>query len=318
MKKLSEEFEKKKKPILEKRDLILEGNLEDFAEYLPRYDVFTEKLQAFCSSIVKDEEQKKLEEEEEKDREPLDVSHLVGKKGVPDFWRKAMTNNPMMAPLIQEHDKPILEHLTGMTVTHSKVPDTRFQVEMHFEKNDFFDNVSLSLTAIIDDQIESTKEVIGETINWKDGKDITKQKIKKTQKNKKTGQKRVVTKTVPQDSLFNIFESKKQPENPDSDGEDSEEEVLLQRLQDVHEFCTDAYDMYMGEALEHYLYPDTSDLAAMLGGLQGDEDDDSDSDDEKDKKPKKKSKKGEDSGSTSSSATGKEGADGKKEECKQQ
>lgn len=164
---------------MEKRNLILEGNLEDFAEYLPKYDEYTQKLQAFVSSIVKDEEQKKLEEEENKDRKPLDLSHLEGKKGVPDFWKTALINNPMTKQLIQEHDEPILQHLTGMNVTHSKIPETKFTIEMVFEDNEHFSNVSLSLTAIVDEQLESCKEVIGDTINWKEGKDITKKKIKK-------------------------------------------------------------------------------------------------------------------------------------------
>jgi len=106
-----------------------------------------------------------------------------------------------------------------------------------------------------------------------------------------------VTKTVPQDSLFNLFESKKAPENPESDDEDSDEERLMQGLSDTHDFATDVYDMYMGEALEHYLYPDNTDLAALLGaqGEGNDDDDDDDSDDDtkdsKDDKSKKSSKK---------------------------
>lgn len=101
---------------MEKRDQILEGSFDDFAEYIPKFDLYAEKLQGFIASIVKDEEQKKQEEEDAKDRKPLDLSHLVGKKGVPDFWRTALLNNPMSKQIIAEHDEPILQHLTGMTV----------------------------------------------------------------------------------------------------------------------------------------------------------------------------------------------------------
>lgn len=185
---------------------------------------------------------------------------------------------------------------------------------MTFQDNEYFENVSLQYTAIIKDDEDSCKEVIGETINWKEGKDVTKKKIKKTQKNKKTGQKRVFYKTVPQESIFNLFESRKEPENmADSDDEDSEEERLLQGLQDAHEFSQDVYDMYMGEALEHYLYPDTTDLAAMLnaqGGAGDDDDDDDEDDDDKDSKKSKKSK-----GSSDAPAPGAKG-EGDQKECK--
>lgn len=43
-------------------------------------------------------------------------------------------------------------------------------------------------------------------ITWK-GKDIRFKEIKKKQKNKKTGQQRVVTKTVENKSFFNFFRS---------------------------------------------------------------------------------------------------------------
>lgn len=46
-----------------------------------------------------------------------------------------------------------------------------------------------------DDDTNQTIEVIGCTINWKENQDVTKKKVKKTQKNKKTGEKRVIVKT---------------------------------------------------------------------------------------------------------------------------
>ena len=319
MKLLNEKFEQKKKPILDKRDQILEGTLEDFAEYMETFSQYDQKLQEFCSSIVKDEPQQQEELEEAKKREPFDSSPLVGQKGVPDFWYKSLYNNPMTKQLILEHDEPILKNITSLKVSQTRVPENKITVEMTFANNEFFSNVNLSFTAVIDEDEDCCKEVIGDTIDWKEGKDVTKKKIKKTQKNKKTNQKRVITKTVPQDSFFNLFESKKQPENPDSDGEDSEEEKLLQGLQENQEFATDLYDMYMGEALEHYLWPDTDDLSALLGARgMGGEDDDSEGDDDDTKESKSKSKKDK-SDKSDASKGGAEGAGGKgKEECKQQ
>ena len=59
----------------------------------------------------------------------------------------------------------------------------------------------------------------------------TKKKVKKTQKNKKTGEKRVIVKSTPCDSFFNIFESKKEPEgihDRDDDDVDSEDDKIMQ------------------------------------------------------------------------------------------
>lgn len=48
-------------------------------------------------------------------------------------------------------------------------------------------------------------KTVGTTINWNEGKDLTKKEVKKKQKNKKTGQNRVINKVVDADSFFNFF-----------------------------------------------------------------------------------------------------------------
>ena len=60
----------------------------------------------------------------------------------------------------------------------------------------------MSLEYETEDQL---KEVKGTAIEWMEGKDPTKKKIKKKQKHKKTGETRTVVKTVDADSFFNIF-----------------------------------------------------------------------------------------------------------------
>lgn len=47
----------------------------------------------------------------------------------------------------------------------------------------------------------------GTEINWNTGKNITKKQVKKTQKNKKSGAKRVITKEVEDESFFNLFKT---------------------------------------------------------------------------------------------------------------
>jgi len=54
------------------------------------------------SGIVKTEEEKAAEDEEEKAHTPTDVSYLVGKTGVPDFWQVALKNHAMLQSIITE------------------------------------------------------------------------------------------------------------------------------------------------------------------------------------------------------------------------
>ena len=107
--------------------------------------------------------------------------------------------------------------------------------------------------------------------------------IKKKQKNKKTGQQRVVTKSVEAKSFFNFFRSMEAPQVNELE---ANEEQLKKRekLDDDFEVGGVIVDELLPFSLEYYL------------GIEHDEDmdeDDMDMDDdedEEDEKPKKKSK----------------------------
>jgi nucleosome assembly protein 1-like 1 len=76
---------------------------------------------------------------------------------------------------------------------------------MTFTENPFFKNKELKKRFILKDDFPVKSE--GTVIEWEQGKDLTKKEIKKKQKNKKTGQSRVVSKIVDADSFFNFFGS---------------------------------------------------------------------------------------------------------------
>ena len=184
---------------------------------------------------------------------------------------------------------------------------------MTFSENEFFTNETLEFTAIADAESSQTVEIQGCTIDWKEGQDVTKKRVKKTQKNKKTGEKRVIVKTMPQDSFFNIFESKKEPEgihDRDDDDVDSDDDKIMQQLEEAHDIANDLYDLYTVDAIEFYLG-----FGPEIDGLMGEgpESDDDDDDEDAGPKPKKGGKKGGAPG-----AGGAVGPDGKPEDCKQQ
>jgi len=189
---------------------------------------------------------------------------------------------------------------------------------MTFSENEYFTNEELKFVAIADADTNQTLEVIGTTIDWKSGKDTTKKQIKKTQKNKKTGEKRVVIKHTPCDSFFNVFESKKEPEginDKEDDDVDSEDDKIMQQLEEAKDIANDLYDLYTVDGLEFYLG-----FGPELDGLMDGMGDDDDSDDSDEDKPKggKKGKKPPATGGADGGAGGAVGPDGKPQDCKQQ
>lgn len=71
-------------------------------------------------------------------------------------------------------------------------------------------------------------KIEGTPITWKDGKDVTKKKVKKKQKHKKTNETRTIVKTVEAESFFNVFTNRVAPE--DEDQEDEEAGELMEKI----------------------------------------------------------------------------------------
>lgn len=83
-------------------------------------------------------------EEEPKPEVPFDVDYLKGKKGIPDFWFKAVKNCQMLFELVKEKDEEVLLHLRHIESERTEKPKT-LTVKLHFNTNDFFENSHLWL-----------------------------------------------------------------------------------------------------------------------------------------------------------------------------
>ena len=122
--------------------------------------------------------------------------------------------------------------MINVTSVEANTPVKTIAIELTFSENEWFANEKLTLKVIwkkdSEDEIDETK---GCVIDWKDGKDLTKKKISKKQKNKKTGETRNIIKTVAAESFFNAFESRKVPEPKDA--EDDEVDVEYEKLLDA-------------------------------------------------------------------------------------
>lgn len=169
-----------------------------------------------------------------KSHTPTDVSHLKGVAGIPDFWATAIRNNQMMMQTIREKDADTLQYITNVEASETQEPRT-ITIKIHYKENEYFTNSHLELMVRFkDDQQDEVVETQGTLIDWKDGKDLSKKKIKKKQKNKKTGETRTIIKTVPADSFYNAFESRKAPEGvEDEDEEDEETAKILDALDET-------------------------------------------------------------------------------------
>lgn len=138
-------------------------------------------------------------------------------KGVPEFWLQAMKNTDIIGETIQEHDEPILKHLTDVRVRLHDQKPYGYTLEFYFAENEYFANKVLTKTYELTTDKDARDPLgydgpslyrsVGCKIDWVKGKDVTVQLIKKKQKHKSSGTIRVVTKEEKCDSFFNFFES---------------------------------------------------------------------------------------------------------------
>jgi hypothetical protein len=90
---------------------------------------------------------------------------------------RAMLNHGGIARLIQEKDRPILMYLQDIQcILHN--PGYGFDLIFAFEKNEYFNNSSLTKKFVMTRQ-NVIEQCEGTEIQWNDGKDATKKKIKK-------------------------------------------------------------------------------------------------------------------------------------------
>jgi len=96
-KKLEQKIMEKKKPFLEQRRQIIQGEMTTYGDLTEKFDTAHQDLEKKVAAIVKPEgEKEEKEEDEEPEKIPTDVSYLKGQKGVPDFWVRAMKANRLI------------------------------------------------------------------------------------------------------------------------------------------------------------------------------------------------------------------------------
>ncbi|KAI1002228.1 putative nucleosome assembly protein [Podosphaera aphanis] len=264
------------------QEAVLELEKSYFAKFTPLYIKRSRIVNGISEPTdeeIKDGEssdEDEVEKSDDKEKEPLDI------KGIPEFWLSAMKNHISLADIITEKDEEVLKALIDVRMEYL-VNRPGFKLVFEFGENEFFTNKTLTKTYFYQTENGYGGDFIydhaeGDSIEWKEGKDLTVRVESKKQRNKNTKQTRVVKKTVPTESFFNFFSPPQPPENSNEEGSTSDVEERLeldyQLGEDVKEkLIPRAIDWFTGEALQYEEVDD--DL------VEGDfEDDDDEEDDE--------------------------------------
>jgi len=214
-------YQARYEPLFEKRALITKG------EYEPTEEESTWTLDDDNDEELSEEmKSKAILEGDKKDEDS---------KGIPEFWLTIFKNVDLLADMMQEHDEPILKHLTDIKV-HYKENPMGFILEFFFSPNEYFENTVLvkkyEMKCIPEEEDPFSFEgpeihkCKGTVIEWKKGKNVTVKTIKKKQKHKSKGSVRTVTKTVQNDSFFNFFNPPTVSDDPDVEVDDDTRALL--------------------------------------------------------------------------------------------
>lgn len=128
-------------------------------------------------------------------------------KRIPDYWHKVLSNASLVKESIGTEDAPLLKCIEDIRVEDEEGTDN-FTIVFEMSENEFIKNKQLTKKFYLKNDEPVKCEAC--TIEWA-GKNLTVKHIKKKQKNKKTGQQRVIDKVVEAKSFFNFFRSIEAP-----------------------------------------------------------------------------------------------------------
>lgn len=178
------------------------------------------KTQEIVQGRIPTEEELKDIEKYLKDEEKPQLEGAKKEEPIAEYWLKAMKSNDILAQEIKEQDEPALKALTK--IQYVLVDAHKFEIVFTFGANEIFNNTELKKIVEMDEDDEPVKTT-GTPIEWKEGKNTTVKITKKTQKNKKTGVKRVVERETKVESFFNFFSDSAPTDEPEEEDEEKDE-----------------------------------------------------------------------------------------------
>lgn len=157
----------------------------------------------------------------------------------------------MVKDTMGKDDEQLLKHLERMHVVDEAEGSDNFTIVFTFAENDIIENKELTIRFILVDSSPVGTEA--SVIVWKN-KNLTVKEIKKKQKNKKTGQQRVVTRQVKAKSFFSLFKSiDLSAANPNPMEANEEEMKQREELENDYEIAGVLVDEVLPYSLEYFL-----------------------------------------------------------------
>jgi len=233
------------------------------------------------------------------------------------FWKGFLLNGDFYTG---EFDAPILEHLVHIDaktdVDEADASKKVITLSFDFAENTFFENKNLWVK-LHSENDEAVRSEASE-IKWKNNPTV--EKTQKKQKNKRSGQTRIIHKEVQKRSFFEIF-NKYEAEDEEAEERNPEDENGSMNLFILEETINDILDM-MPYALEYFLdvRPDEDDEGKTIeeDDEEDDEDDEDENDDDEGRHKFKSRKSSEHQGNKKQPQAAKPDKDNPKQECKQQ
>jgi len=137
------------------------------------------------------------------EEEIKEVPQNLEAKKIEGYWAKCLASASMIKEGMGKEDEQLLRAIENIHVIDEEGTDN-FTIIFTLGENNIIKNKELTQRFVLKDSAPVKSE--GSVIEWV-GKNLTMKEIKKKQKNKKTGQQRVVTKLVKAKSFFSFFTS---------------------------------------------------------------------------------------------------------------
>jgi template-activating factor I len=116
------------------------------------------------------EEILKVEQKYNKQRQPLFGERSSLLANIPHFWITVFINHPQLSALMTEEDEEILQHLKKLEVQEFDDIKSGFKITMHFEKNPFFKNETITKEFRTNEAGQSSTKA--SEVEWHAGKNI--------------------------------------------------------------------------------------------------------------------------------------------------
>eukprot|EP00919_Chromeraceae_sp_WS-2016_P000367 GHVR01000962.1.p1 GENE.GHVR01000962.1~~GHVR01000962.1.p1 ORF type:complete len:342 (+),score=84.83 GHVR01000962.1:91-1116(+) len=221
------------------------------------------------------------------------AEEIDGTPALPRFWLTVLRNHRQLSEMIEKYDETPLCALKNISSKDDVDLPNSFTITFEFIPNNYFEETILtkkynilteeSSGRINDDVLSSTESTV---ITWKPAMDVTKKKVTRKQKNKRTRATRKITEVISVPSFFNFFRSHEIPSESKleemKDKEIEELEVIFEA--DYQAGCIirekiipQAVGWYTGDAYDS----DVPDSSTKSMGSSDDEDDDSDKEEER-------------------------------------